>query len=122
MDGGQTRGDFALAFDSAMSFADMLDRLNALGPWSWRERDSAWYGNLASARAASLRLDLLESGPNEIGGWVAAGNGRQFSISVRGRPGLALSAHEWAAIERRVADEILPALGAVSVEPTDPID
>lgn len=65
--------DFAIAFDSDLSFSDVLDRLEQLGPWTWRERDSAWYGNIASARTDSLLLDLVESGPNGTGGQVDPG-------------------------------------------------
>jgi len=64
--------DFALAFDSPLSFSRILERLNELGPWSWRERDSAWYGNRS-------------------------------------------------ALEHRIRQQILPALAAVTIEPTDTI-
>lgn len=114
--------DFGLAFDSALSFSRIMERLNELGPWTWRERDSAWYFNLASARTDSLLLDLIESGPNDTGGRVDAGNGRQFAISVRCRRGHTHSPREWAALRDRIEREILPALEAERIEPTDTID
>ena len=108
---------YGLSFDSPLSFAEMLVLLNTLGPWPWAERDSAWYGNLASVRTDSLRLDLLESAGN-----VDAGNGQQFCISVRSRGEKAPPAHEWAAIEASIRGEMLPLLRATGVQPTDPID
>jgi hypothetical protein len=113
--------DFGLSFDSSLSFEEMLERLNAIGPWTWTERDSAWFGNIAKARAGSLMLDLVESGPNQVpGGSVDAGNGQGFSISVRWRDGT--TAEERAAIEEKLRRDVLPHLGAVDVRPTDPID
>lgn len=114
--------DFALAFDSPLSFSDILARLNQLGPWSWRARDSAWYGNVASARTESLRLDLIESGLSDVGGRVDAGEGRQFAISVRYRGERPPSAREQASLENRIRGEILPALGAERIAPTDTVD
>ncbi len=114
---------FGLSFNCSLSFGEILARLNEIGPWVWRERDSAWYGNLASARTETLRLDLIESGANEVpGGTVDAGNGQQFAISVRPNGDRSPAAHEWSALVTRITDEILPALGALRVQPTDPID
>ena len=115
--------DFGLSFDCALTFADILARLNQLGPWTWHERDSAWYGNLASARTETVSLDLIESGSNEIpGGSVDAGNGQPFAISVRAGRKHPPDACAWAAIEARIREVVLPALGASRVQPTDPID
>jgi len=114
--------DYGLSFDSALSFGEMLERLNRLGPWTWQERDSAWYGNLASVRTDSLKLDLLESGANGVGGSVDAGNGQRYSISVRAVRRSPPPAHEWAAVEASIKGELLPLLGATGVQPTDPID
>jgi hypothetical protein len=115
--------DFGLSFDCALTFAEILERLNQLGPWSWRERDSAWYGNIASARTGTVRLDLVETGANEIpGGSVDAGNGQPFAISVRASRDRPPDARAWSAVEKRVREVVLPALGATRVQPTDPID
>lgn len=114
--------DFAFSFDCPLSFSEVMDRLNAIGPWRWEEADSAWYGNLARARTDALRLDLAESGPNEVpGGRFDAGNGQRYCISVRWRGG-AGSAAESEALAARVRDVILPRLGARGVQPTDTID
>jgi len=71
------RRTIALAFDSDLSYWQIFETLNAVGPWQWRDRDCAWYGNLAQARAqtplGSLELYLMESGVNDIGGIVLAG-------------------------------------------------
>ena len=115
--------EFGLSFDCSLSFTEIVEQLNQIGPWAWRDRDSAWYGNLASARTESLRLDVIESGPNEVpGGRVDAGNGQQFAISVRGRSEHPLPEQEWATLEASVRTELLPRLGASNVQPTDTID
>jgi len=114
---------YGLSFDSPLSFDEIVERLNAAGPWAWRERDSAWYGNLASARTESLLLDLIESGPNEVpGGSVDAGNGQRFALSVRARREHPPTAAEWEALEAWLRTELLPQCGATDIKPTDPID
>jgi hypothetical protein len=115
--------DYGLSFDSALTFDEIVERLNAGGPWVWRERDSAWYGNLASARAESLRLDLVESGPNELpGGRVDSGNGQRYALSVRARHEHPPTAAEWETLSERLRTDLLPRCGAIDVRPTDPID
>ena len=114
--------DYGYSFDCDLGFHEILGRLNEIGPWKWEEADSAWYGNLARARTPTLRLDLIESGGNEIGGHVDAGNGQQFAISVRKGRTAQPSEHEWAAVELAIRTELLPSLGARDVKPTDPID
>jgi hypothetical protein len=115
-----------LAFNSTLSFFEMIDRLNAVGPWSWHERDSAWYGNLASARSVEpdLRIlfDLMESGGNEVGGSAEAGEGRQFCLSLRFESSRPDEETRYAALEEAMRNEMLPALGASDVVPTDTID
>ena len=113
--------DYGYSFDCELGFGQLLARLNEIGPWQWDERDSAWFGNIASARTKTIRLDLIESGPDEVGGQVIAGNGQQFAISVRKGP-TPPSEHEWAAVELAIRTELLPSVGARDVRPTDPID
>lgn len=112
---------FGLSFDSELSFDTMVRRLTERGPWVWRERDSAWYGNLASARTTTLRLDLLESGGNSVGGRVDAANGRQFTLSVRPNRDRLPSPDEWSALVALIYGDLLATLGAIRVQPTDPI-
>lgn len=114
--------DYGFSFDCDLGFGEILARLNQIGPWQWEEADSAWYGNLARARTKTMRLDLIESGANEIGGHVDAGNGQQFAISVRKGRSEPPTAHEWAAVELAIRTELLPAVGARDVKSTDPID
>jgi hypothetical protein len=115
------------AFDSTLSFPEMIGRLNDVGPWKWHERDSAWYGSRASAHpdpgaGYSLRFDLIESGSNEVGGTVVAGEGRQFCISLRFQSDRPDAESEWTRLEATLRNELLPALGAADVTPTDTID
>jgi hypothetical protein len=113
--------DYGFSFDCDLSFWEIFTRLNEIGPWTWEERDSAWFGLIATARTASIKLDFFESGFDEQGGRVEAGNGQQYAISVRkGR--VPPSEHEWAAVELGIRTELLPSLGARDIKPTDPID
>jgi hypothetical protein len=115
--------DYGLSFNSTLTFGEIVERLNAAGPWVWRERDSAWYGNLASARTESLRLDFFESGPNELrGGRVEAGNGQRYALSVRARHEHPPTPAEWEKLFERLRSQLLPRCGAIDVKPTDPID
>jgi hypothetical protein len=113
---------FGLSFDSELSFAAMVRLLTERGPWLWRERDSARHGNLASARTATLRLDLVASGGTGIGGTVDAGNSQPFSLSVRPNHDHPPSPDEWSALVALIYGDILATLGAARVQPTDPID
>ena len=113
---------YAFSFDCDLTFPRLLDRLNQLGPWVWNEADSAWYGNLARVRTETLRLDLIESGPNEIeNGRVEAGNGQQFAISVRTNRSEP-TPEEWSAVRTTLVETLLPGVRACGVTPTDTVD
>jgi hypothetical protein len=119
--------EVAFAFDSDLRYEQVFERLNAAGPWSWRDRDSAWYGNYASAwtptpGGGSLKVKLIESGANGIGGTVIAGSGRRYAISATFESTAESAAPEWEAIRRTITDRVLPSLEASSVCPTEPID
>ena len=50
---------YALAFECALDFDALYDRLNEVGPWSWRGADSDTYGDYLISRPAedvTLRL------------------------------------------------------------------
>jgi hypothetical protein len=105
---------FARSFASERSFHELLEILREATALEWRERDSAWYDLLAHARKDGARLTLMASGMNEVGMRVDAGNGAPYSLSID-------CADEdearWCATLER---ELLPALAATAVKPTDP--
>jgi hypothetical protein len=122
----------AFAFNSDLSFHEMIARPIPMGPWKWHERDKAWYYNLASVHeelpAGRIKLHLIESGPNEVGGHVYAGGRgepRQFAVSLSLTPDRPTDSNddpEWERLRSALLDELLPALGARDVRETESID
>src|SRR5215467_2656623 len=122
----------AFAFNSDLSFREMIAAPVPMGPWKWHERDKAWYYNLASVhekcRSGRIKLHLIESGPNEVGGQVYAGDAgdpRQFAVSLSLTPDGAMDANyerEWASLQSALVEIVLPSLGARDVRETDDID
>jgi hypothetical protein len=122
----------AIAFNSDLSFHEMIARPIPMGPWKWHERDKAWYYNLASFReksaSGSIALHLIESGPNEVGGQVYAGGRgepRQFAVSMSLTPDRPTDSNEdaeWSKLRSAFLEELLPALGARDLRETDSID
>jgi hypothetical protein len=122
----------AIAFNSDLSFHEMIARPIPMGPWKWRERDKAWYYNLASVREKSpsgrIELHLIESGPNEVGGQVYAGGrgeARQFAMSLSLIPDGLMSSNdepEWEKLRSAFLESLLPALGAKDIRETDSIE
>ncbi len=105
---------FARSFTSSLSFWQMLAVLNALGPLPWQERDSAWYDCLAHARRDGVQLTLMSSGMNEAGQRVDAGNGDPYSLSIDCPDA---EEQSWQDV---LALELLPALQAHGIRPTEP--
>ena len=122
----------AFAFNSDLSFHEMIAKPIPMGPWKWHERDKAWWYNLASAyetcASGRIELHLIESGPNEVGGQVyagGAGDPRQFAVSLSLVPDHGMDANyeqEWASLRSVFINVLLPSLGARDVRETDSID
>src|SRR5215472_3223626 len=122
----------AFAFNSDLSFHEMIARPIPMGPWKWHERDKAWYYNLASVYEKSpsgkVELHVIESGPNEVGGQVyaaGAGEPRQFAVSLCLWPAHEMDANyerEWASLRSAFLETLLPSLGARDLEKTDAIE
>ena len=122
----------AIAFNSDLSFREMIARPIPMGPWKWHERDKAWYYNLASIRekfaSGRITLHLIESGPNEVGGNVYAsgrGEARQFAVSLSLMPDGPMDSNdetEWEKLRSAFLESLLPALGAKDIRETDSID
>jgi hypothetical protein len=68
---------WAYVFTCEQALEAMLAALNAVGPWQWQLRDSAWYGDyLATRPAEGARLRIHEfpsSGSEEAGIYVGPG-------------------------------------------------
>ena len=122
----------AFAFNSDLSFHEMIARPIPMGPWKWHDRDKAWYYNLASVHEKSpsgrIELHLIESGPNEVGGHVyagGAGDPRQFAVSLSLSPDHGMDANyerEWEKLRSAFVEVLLPILGARDLRETDSID
>ena len=122
----------AFAFNSDLSFHEMIARQVSMGPWKWHERDKAWYYNLASVHEESasgrIELHLIESGPNEVGGHVyagGAGDPRQFAVSMCLTADHEVSSNdeqEWERLRTAFLEVLLPSLGARDIRETDSID
>ena len=111
----------ARAFDSDLSYEQLLELFNRMGPWSWRDRDSAWYGNLATFRSDRLELALIESGANGVGGQVVAGGGRRYAASAVLDDDRPEADGKWQNVTSAL-DALLRAAGARNVCDTDVID
>ena len=122
----------AFAFNSDLSFHEMIAQPVPMSLWNWHERDKAWYYNLASVHEKSpsgmIELHLIESGPNELGGQVHAGGAgepRQFAVSLSLMPEHEMDANyqrEWASLQSDFVEKLLPSLGARDLRETDTID
>jgi hypothetical protein len=122
----------AFAFNSDLSFHEMIARPIPMGPWKWHERDKAWYYNLASVHEKSpsgkIELHLIESGPNEVGGQVyagGAGDPRQFAVSLSLTSDHEMDANyerEWASLRSAFREILLPSLDARDLRETDAIE
>jgi hypothetical protein len=122
----------AFAFNSDLSFHEMIAPPIPMGPWKWHERDKAWYYNLASVYETSpsckVELHLIESGPNEVGGHVhagGAGDPRQFAVSLSLMPDHEMDAtyeRDWASLKSDFIEILLPSLGARELRETDDIE
>lgn len=107
------------AFDSDLTLEQMQAKLNASGPWSWDIGDSYWYG------------DYLRTHPNQDQGRVGIMEQRQSPVFVGGPddPKYLLWVSNWGAgsksalayakLVQIIREQILPAIGARSIEPAE---
>jgi hypothetical protein len=121
----------AFSFNSDLSFQEMIAQPIPIGPWKWHERDKAWYYNLASVHDKSpsgkIVLHLIESGPNEVGGYVYAGGkgeARRYAVSLSLLPDHDMDSvdQEWARLRTAFLESLLPSLGARDLQETESID
>jgi len=97
---------YALAFECALDFDALYDRLNEVGPWSWRGTESDTYGDYLTARPAEdVTLRIFGEKPE----WV---------IQVTLGPDAGLSRDE---VDDVLNGQIFPALGAQNIHPTDTV-
>ncbi|HEY0993210.1 MAG TPA: hypothetical protein VGD80_39425 [Kofleriaceae bacterium] len=96
----------ALAFECGLSFEALHDRLNELGPWTWRGTESDTYGDYLSSRPGEgVTIRIFDDKTR----WV-------LQISVREHA--TVSRDE---IDREFAQRIFPAIGARNIQPTDTV-
>ncbi len=99
----------AYAFRCDTDLEALRARLDAVGPWRWIERDSAYFGPYLSARAApdpaTLKVYEVRSG------------GLQLDVEFEADDEQADEA--WRRLRCQVLDCLLPSVGAFAVEGTD---
>jgi hypothetical protein len=95
-----------VAFESRLSFDELYDRLNEIGPWTWRGTDSDTHGDhLWSRPVKGVTLRIFGERPN----WV---------LQIHRRASSPMSRDE---IDRVLLERIFPAIGARNLHPTDPV-
>jgi hypothetical protein len=119
---------FGLSFDCTLSFAEIVARLNELGPWQWHERSSTSHAKLATARPSIAQLELIEtrtmpplSYPPQRRLSPPGFNGQRFAILVRANMQGTAESFEWIALAMSIREELLPGLGATRIQPTSEI-
>jgi hypothetical protein len=104
---------FAYTFESDITLADMLLRLNNDGPWRWVARDSEHWGDYISTRAlkdpdyAMVKLFVEPS---------------HFAVNVKfesSRPDAQVWLDE---LQQALLTKVLPLIGARNVQPTNTDD
>ena len=105
------RGNLAYAFRSGLTLEEMLQSLNAHGPWRWIERDSYWEGDYLSAtvKSNSAMLKIFEEEDSFVLNLFYKARGPQ---AVQG----------WDQLHDAMLREILPSLDAMNVEKTESYD
>ncbi|HEY6972013.1 MAG TPA: hypothetical protein VJA94_22570 [Candidatus Angelobacter sp.] len=122
----------ARAFNSDLSYQEMIARPIPMGPWKWHDRDKVWWYNLASVYEACasgrIKLHLIESGPNEVGGQAyagGAGDPRQFAVSMCLTADHEMDSNEereWERLQTAFMEVLLPSLGATDIRETESIE
>lgn len=96
----------ALAFECALSFDALYDRLNELGPWTWRGTESDTYGDyLVTRPGEGVTIRIFDDKTR----WV---------LQIAVRQGASLSRDE---LDHAFAQRIFPAIGARNIHPTEPV-
>lgn len=105
-----TKKNSAHTFECGLDLMELLTKLDSLGPWSWKARDSIYWGDYLSAKAsddASRKVRIYE---RDDGGF-------QIDIFFEGEGDDAES--DWETFLRDILDRLLPGVGATNVEVTD---
>jgi hypothetical protein len=102
---------FAFSFEGTLE--ELRARLQAVGPWRWQLRDSAWYGDylLALDRPDGTRVRVYEDIPEE---------GR-FTIEILWYAQYG-PIEVWEQVVDLIRDQILPVVGVADVQPTESVD
>jgi hypothetical protein len=99
------REAFAYAFDTALSIAEMFERLNTRGPWRWIERENDRWGDYISARA----IDAPHEGIAKI---LYDDELRRFAINVELASEVPAPQAAFDRVRALVLSQILPAIDA----------
>jgi hypothetical protein len=104
---------YAYAFKSALSLAEILEKLNASGPWQWLERDNDKWGEYISTRPIAAPHDGVAKILSE---------GDHYAINIELRSEAPGPQGAFDAVRALVRETILPAIGAHEVVETDDYD
>ncbi len=104
---------YAYSFHSPLSMAEILERLNDLGPWQWIERDNDYWGEYISARVLPDPHDGMVKLISDEGSYI---------INVYLRSKQPDAGAEFAAVRDIVFQRVLPALDASDILKTDDIE
>jgi hypothetical protein len=105
--------DYAFAFQSKLSLAEMLARLEALGYGQWHQRDKdAWgdylFGRLSDEPYSAVAKLIVEDD--------------RFVFNVKLRPDKPGSELAFAEVQKAVLERVLPALDASAITPTEYVE
>ena len=106
----RTKENRAYTFECDLDLMELRTKLESLGPWSWKTRDSFYWGDYLSAKAsddASRKVRIYE---REDGGF-------QIDIFFEGEGDDAES--DWETFFRDILDRLLPGVGATDVKVAD---
>jgi hypothetical protein len=103
----------AHTFECDLDLTRLLGKLESLGPWSWRTRDSYYWGDYLSAKAsddASRKVKIYE---RDDGGF-------QIDVFFEGEGDDAES--NWETFYQDILERLLPGVGATDVKDTEPMN
>ena len=101
---------YAYSFRSKLTLDEILARLNEIGPWQWRERWNDAWGAYLFAR--------MNPAPHNAVVKLIADDG-YYVVNVKQRSEQPGGQAEYAAVHQKLMDELLPAIQARGVKPTD---
>jgi hypothetical protein len=112
-----TKFGAAYGFRCGKSLDELRSALDATGPWSWVERDSALYPEYISTHdrkaGAVLRIGIIRAGVDFVASW----SGEDFIIDLAYDNPAPNAKAQWETLHRDVVERLLPAISATQISP-----